>query len=73
MQICDGTGNLSSDFLERLEKLKEEQKDNLRELERLKVDAFIEGRNVQDKNIRDQSQIKNFGFGRIEPDTIEKV
>lgn len=73
MQICDGTGNLSSDFLERLEKLKEEQKDNLRELERLKIDAFIEGRNVQDKNIRDQSQIKNFGFGRIEPDTIEKT
>ena len=46
MQICDGQGNLCSDFLQRLEQLKREQGENLRELERLKVDAFLQGRNV---------------------------
>jgi len=47
MQICDGTGNLCSDFLQRLEHLKREQSENLRELERLKIDAYLEGRNVE--------------------------
>ena len=47
MHICDGKGNLSTDFLERLEELKREQGENMRELERLKIDAFIEGRSQE--------------------------
>ena len=47
MKICDGNGHLCHDFLERLEELKREQGDNLRELERLKIDAFLQNRNVE--------------------------
>ena len=62
MQICDGKGNLSSDFLERLEELKREQGENMRELERLKIDAFIEGRNAQ---IQESNQVSPLQLDKV--------
>ena len=42
MSITDSNGNFSEDFLKRLEDLKKDQKENLRELERLRIDAYLE-------------------------------
>ncbi|CBY21574.1 unnamed protein product [Oikopleura dioica] len=46
MSITDSNGNFSEDFLKRLEDLKKDQKENLRELERLRIDAYLENRNM---------------------------
>jgi hypothetical protein len=42
MSITDSNGNFSEDFLKRLNDLKRDQKENLRELERLRIDSYLE-------------------------------
>jgi len=45
MQICDKTGNLHEQFLNRLDELKKQQSSNILQLEKLRVDANIQRRN----------------------------
>ena len=47
MEICDENGNLCEGFLNRLEKLKNQQVENVRLLDSMRIDAQIE---VQKKN-----------------------
>ena len=42
MEICDENGNLCEGFLNRLEKLKNQQVENVRLLDSMRVDAQIE-------------------------------
>ena len=41
MEVSDGLGNLTKDFLTKLDRLKNEQRENLRELENLRAAATL--------------------------------
>ena len=41
MEVSDGLGNLTQGFLEKLDRLKKEQRENLRELENLRAAATL--------------------------------